>query len=122
MMTRTPAVPAKAVIWRVASMPSSTGIRTSMRTMSGLAARATFDRLRAIGRLARHPQPGRRGDDAAESRPDQGLVVGHRDGDGHGVPPGSGRVAITWNPPSGSGPAVKSPSHRCARSRMPARP
>ena len=41
MITRTLADCGEAVIWRVASMPSSTGIRTSMRMTSGFAARAT---------------------------------------------------------------------------------
>ena len=41
MITRAPADSGAAVIWRVASMPSSTGIRTSISTTSGWAARAT---------------------------------------------------------------------------------
>src|SRR5215469_1341238 len=41
MITRTPAVSGAVVIRRVASMPSRSGIRTSIKTMSGLTARAT---------------------------------------------------------------------------------
>ena len=33
--------------------------------------------------------------------------------------PGSGRLAVTWNPPSASGRALNLPPHRWARSRMP---
>ncbi len=32
---------------------------------------------------------------------------------------GSGSAAVTWNPPSGSGPALNVPPQRCTRSRMP---
>ena len=41
MITRAPDDSGAEVIWRVASMPSSTGIRTSISTTSGWAARAT---------------------------------------------------------------------------------
>src|SRR3984893_18096557 len=45
------------------------------------------DGLRAVGGLADYRQPGCGGDDAAESDPDEGLIIGHRDGDGHPRPP-----------------------------------
>ena len=77
--TRTRGAPSpEARIRRVASMPSSTGMRTSISTTSGRSAAAERDGLLAVGgladdvdavRLEDHPQPG----------PHEVLVVGDDD-------------------------------------------
>ena len=58
--------------------------------------------------------------DHPETRPDEGLVIGERDGDHSGCV--RGRWARTSNPPPTRLPAVKVPPNRAARSRMPTRP
>jgi hypothetical protein len=77
--------PSSARTWRVASSPSITGIRMSIRTTSGRAALAKSDRLGAVGRLPDHLQAGIGIDQDAETRADQRLVVGHEHPD-HGWP------------------------------------
>jgi len=79
MITRTPAVRGSQVIWRVASMPSSTGIRTSMSMTSGLVSRATLMACVPLAASPAHAEPGRGRDDPAEPDPDERLVIGDRD-------------------------------------------
>ena len=119
--TRTPASPASAPIRRVASMPSITGIRTSMSTTSGP---RPWPGRRPARRPAPHPPP--RG--PARARPcsrkpariiswssamPTRIVISHR-------PRGSS--AWTAHGPAGVRPADSTPPAAMARSRMPRRP
>ena len=96
--------PRRATVRRVASMPSSPGIRMSISTTSGLRgsrasstasspSAASPDDLDVVSALEDHPEPG----------PDQRLVVDEEDLDHRGAPTGS--RARTAYPPSGHRPA-----------------
>src|SRR5262249_22751693 len=71
-------------------------------------------------------------DEHAEPGPDDGLVIGDHHADGHATRPtcawpalawsGSGRKAVTWNPPPATGPASRLPPNAAARSFMPTKP
>src|SRR5262249_9004742 len=79
-------------------------------------------RLPAGGRLADHLEIGCRVDEYRETLAYQRLVVGEEYPDGHAVPPGTGRVASTRNPPPGRGPARNPPPTAATRSRIPVMP
>ena len=68
---------------RVASRPSSRGIRMSISTTSGRRQRAGLDRLGAVARLADDLQVGLGVEDLAEAGADECLVVGDQHADGH---------------------------------------
>ena len=76
-----------AVIRRVASIPSSTGMRMSMQHHVGRGPAGHRDRFRAVGGLAEHGQVGLGVDEHAEPGPDDGLVVGDYHADGHATRP-----------------------------------
>ncbi len=109
MITRTPASDSGAdVIWRVASMPSSIGIRTSISMTSGRAARATATASAPLAASPTTVEPFGGGDDPAEPDPDEGLIVGDGDRDRHAPirrrPSPSaagrfGRLAAGWRSP-----------------------
>ncbi len=120
MMTWAP--PDSSAISRVASMPSMPGMRMSITTTSGRSAPASCDRFGAGAGLADDLQAGGLGDDHAQGRADEGLVVGEDDPDGHRTPAGTGSRAATRKPPSGRGAAENSPCSRPTRSRMPSSP
>ncbi len=71
------------VICRVASMPSSSGIRTSMSTTSGLVLRVTATAAVPVPASPTTSSRRRGRDDAAEPGPYQGLVVGDHDPQAH---------------------------------------
>ena len=107
---------------RVASMPSSPGIRMSKRHTSGRRLRASAHRLGAVGRLADHLDVGLRVEDHAEPGAHELLVVGDEHADGHVVHPARGSTAVTAHPPPGAGPASQVPPSRVARSIIPVMP
>ena len=93
--TRVAAVRSSAAMRRVASMPSTPGMRMSMSTTSGLVGHGQLDRLGPVGRLADHLEAVLALDEDAEAGPHQGLVVGQQDAD-HGAATGANRsVAAT---------------------------
>src|ERR1700722_4095522 len=79
-------------------------------------------RLDSRSGLAGHVDIGGPLDQPAQSGPDERLVVGEDDLDGHRAGTGTGSRAATWKPPPGRGPAEKSPPISAARSRMPVIP
>ena len=107
---------ARATIASVASMPSTSGMRTSMRTTSG--------RERAASAIASPPSPaspttsmsGSRGEDQPEAGADQHLVVGEQDAD-HRVVPVAGAARGRAKPPSGRRPGVERRRRRRRRAR-----
>ena len=72
-----------AVIRLVASIPSMTGIRTSMRMTSGLARRAASTASAPLPASPTTANPGVAAMMPAEAHPDQGLIVGHDHPQGH---------------------------------------
>ena len=66
---------------RVASSPSSSGIRMSIRTTVGLEARGLVDRLEAVARLGDDLDVRLVGQQHAEAGADHRLVVGDEDAD-----------------------------------------
>ena len=128
MSTRGPASPSRAAIRRVASMPSISGMRMSMRTTSGVEPARAVDGLRAVGALAHDLHVLLGVEDHPEAGADQRLVVHEQHADAHAgtscgswssSPPGtSGRVgsrARTAKPPSGPRPGLHdAPVHRGA--------
>ena len=122
MTMRTPASSSSAAMARVASSPSTPGMRMSIRTTSGRRARGQADRLVAVGGLADHLDAVLGVQQRPEPGPDQRLVVGQQHPD-HWSPLSSrGRRAWTRKPPPGRGPAVSSPPRAATRSRMPRMP
>ena len=81
MMTLTPARSSSAEMRRVASRPSTPGIRMSIRTTSARSAAGQVDRLLAVGGLADDLQVPGGVDEDPEPGADQGLVVGEQDPD-----------------------------------------
>ena len=77
--------PWSEVICRVASIPSITGIRTSITTTSGARLRRELDRLPAVGRLADDLQVVLGVDQRGERGPQQRLVVDDEDAGRHGA-------------------------------------
>src|SRR5205814_7097711 len=81
--------------------------------------------VQPVGRLADDLDLGlavdRARQDRPEALPDQRLVVGKYDADGHDRP-SSGNEAWTAQPPVGAGPAVTVPPTSATRSRIPASP
>ena len=98
----------RAAIRRVASMPSSPGIRMSIKITSGRVRSGHADRLQSVGGLADHLDAVFRPQQRGEAGPDQFLVVGEDDPD-HCSLPLVGSTAVTRNPPPGRGPAVSRP-------------
>ena len=111
----------EATIRRVASMPSTPGMRTSISTTSGASSLDQRDRLGAVLGLADHLDVVAGVEDHAEAGPHQRLVVGDHDPDGHGAA-SNGRRAWTRYPPWAVGPASSVPPSRAARSRIPISP
>ena len=104
-------------------MPSSTGIRTSITTTSGVQPAGEVDRGAPVPALAHHLEVGLGVDDRREPGADQRLVVAdqHPDRRGHdGLP--AGMRARTTKPPPARRPALNSPPRASTRSRSPARP
>ncbi len=121
--TRTAESWPSATICRVASMPSRSGIRTSISTTSGRWVRvfatacrpvaASADHLDVVGPLEQRPEPG----------PNERLVVGQQYADRHGsMSYRSSGARLIWKPPSGPGAGGSSPPTAAVRSRMPTRP
>ena len=110
---------------RVASRPSITGMRTSIRITSGSSSSREPDRLGAVCGLADHGQIGLRGEQRAEALAHHRLVVGDQAGDraaGHDAASVSGSTAETAKPPTVFGSAEIEPPRIATRSRMPAMP
>ena len=103
-------------ICRVASIPSTRGMRTSISTTSGSQRRVPPRPPRRRRGLADDLELRVRAEDHPEPGPDEPLVVGEQDAD-H-----SGSRARTAKPPSGAGPLASSPPKTATRSRMPSRP
>ena len=74
----------RLVMARVASIPSSTGIRTSISTTSGARSPDLADRLGAVGRLAHNLQIILALQDQAEAHPQERLVIHQQDADRSG--------------------------------------
>ena len=68
---------------RVASRPSTPGIRMSIRQTSGRMLRAKRHRLGAVGGLADHLDVGLRVEDHPQARAHELLVVGDEDAHAH---------------------------------------
>ena len=81
----------RAAMRRVASMPSTPGMRTSIRTTSGLISRQR-DGLRSVAGLGDDLDVRLRFEDRAKAAADERFVVDEQDAD-HGV--ASGRRART---------------------------
>ena len=95
-------------------MPSMPGMRMSITTTSGRSVPDQLDRLGAGPGLADDFEVRGVGDDHAQTGADQRLVVGEDDadrviGEFCFTGAGSGSRAATRKPPSGRGPALKSP-------------
>ena len=78
MTTFTPARSPSAAIRRVASRPSTPGIRMSIKITSGRSARARSTRLLPVDRLADHLDVRGRLEQHPEAGADQRLVVGQQ--------------------------------------------
>ena len=109
MTTWTEARSGRAAMRRVASMPSTRGMRMSISSTSGAHLSASQHGLLAVGGLADHLEVVLGVEQRGEPGPDQFLVVGQRDPD-HRSPsscesPRSGSRARTVKPPPGRGPA-----------------
>ena len=74
---------------RVASMPSSSGMRTSISTTSGCEAPRLRDRLEPVGGLADDLDVLLGLEDHAEARPHERLVVDDQDAQAHSAVTGS---------------------------------
>ncbi len=74
------------IIW-VASMPSMPGIRMSMTTTSGRACRASWTASAPVPASPTTSRSRAVGDEHAQARADQRLVVGEYDPNGHGIAP-----------------------------------
>ena len=132
--TRTPAVSGAAQIRRVASMPSSSGVRMSISTTCGRWLTGELHRRHTGAGLADRGEAGGGVDEDAEAAAQQRLVVGHQDPDrlgqlvvssraaGRVLAGPSGSRADTANPPRGRVPASKLPPYIITRSRIPTRP
>ena len=112
-----------ATIRRVASMPSMTGIRTSISTTSGASERTAETRGDPVRDRADHLEVVLQVQDRGEAVADQLLVVGEQHPDvSRRAPAGSAARARTAKPPSRSGPAEKVPPSAVTRSRIPRSP
>ena len=83
-----------AMIRRVASMPSSSGMRMSISTTVGSKRAAFWTASSPFVASATTDEVGLVGEQHAKARPDQRLVVGHEDADAHGPCPSSGNRAL----------------------------
>ena len=92
--TRTRAALPAATIRRVASMPSTTGMRTSMRITSGTHSTASSTALAAVFRLADDVDVGACLEDQPEPVSHECLIVGDQDANAHRSLP-SGISAVT---------------------------
>ena len=118
---RGPSPSPPAQICRVASIPSITGMRTSISTTSG--------RCSPLSRTASAPSAGARDDGDVGLRVEQRgkpgahdlLVVGDERAD-HDAAPAMGRVTSTTKPPPSAAPHENVPPAIVARSRIPTRP
>ncbi len=104
--TSTRAGGSSAVTRRVASMPSSPGMRMSISTTSGLQLACLLDRLAPVGGLADDVDVGLGAEDHPKPGADEALVVGEQNADHRAD---SGNRARTRKPPSGFAPASSSP-------------
>ena len=124
MTTRGGPARSPPVISLVASRPSISGIRTSIRITSGLCSAAAWTAWAPLAASATTVIP------SVASRITQNPVLtsswssatmtrmGCRSGAGHGA----GNRAVTANPPASPGPTVRLPPQDATRSAMPARP
>ena len=105
-------------IRRVASSPSITGMRTSIRITSGSSSSASRDRVGAVGGLADHGQIGLGGEKRAEALAHHRLIVRDQTRDRairHDAASVSGSTAETAKPPTVFGSAeIEPPSKRHA--------
>ena len=107
--TRGGASPARSR--RVASSPSITGIRMSIRTTSGRVRLLGVDGLRAVAGLGDDADLRVGLEDHPEAGADERLVVGDQDADGHaGTPASSGRRARQGEAARASARVRSSPS------------
>ena len=90
---------------RVASMPSMTGMRMSIRTTSGVSSLRARHGLGAVACLADDLDPGFCLEDHPEARAHERLVVGEEDADHRSL--AYGRRARTAKPPSGWRPGFE---------------
>ena len=97
----------RAVISRVAAMPSSSGMRMSISTTSGSRRPALWIGLVAVGRLADDLDVGMVLEHEPEAGAHERLVVGDQDADAHAPPIGS--RAWTRKPPLGRRPTSSVP-------------
>ena len=86
---------------RVASIPSTAGMRTSISTTCGLRRSASSTASPPFGRLADHFDVVVRVEDHPEARADKGLVVDDQDADAavvvdRGRPGSAATAAISW--------------------------
>ena len=88
-----------AMMRRVASSPSSSGIRMSIRITVGSKRAASGHRLEAVSRLGHHLDVLLAGEQHPEAGPDHRLVVGDEDTDRHDRYSLSGRRAVRVKPP-----------------------
>ena len=110
--TRTGWSPALASSRRVASIPSSSGMRMSISTTSGLSAADLLDGVEPVGGLAHDLEVVLGVEDHAEAGAHERLVVGDQQSDAHATLSSLaaiGRVARTRQPPPSAGPASSSP-------------
>ena len=122
-----PAIAGSVQICRVASMPSISGIRTSISRTSGQLAPGERDRLGAGRRLADDVHVVDETELRAQPVAHQGLVVGDAHPDGHRCRPSSGRRTARLGPASPHRSTDRPPACRraprraraCRRSRGP---
>ena len=106
----------EATIRRVASMPSTSGMRTSISTTSGVAARPSATASRAVGGLADDLEVGLGVEDHAEAAAHERLVVGEHDARSL-TTASSGRRAWTRKPPLGQRPGLERAAEHAPRAR-----
>ena len=110
--TRTGRSPASASSRRVASIPSSSGMRMSISTTSGFSAPDLLDGVEAVGGLADDLEVVLGVEDHAEAGAHERLVVGDQQPDAHATlnsRAADGSAARTRQPPPSAGPASSSP-------------
>ena len=119
--TLTPSRWGSPTMRRVASRPSTKGMRMSISTTPGRVARHDLDRLGAVGGVAHHVDVVGQVEQRPEAGAHDGLVVGDDDADAHADPP-TGSTARTRNPPPSAAPCSTRPPTAAARSRIPRSP
>ena len=112
---------AAAQIWRVASMPSSTGMRISISTMSGRCSWLCCTASSPSGCSCDDGDVGLGLEERGEACAYGLLVVGDQSAD-HGAAWVVGSVMSTSKPPPCAGPEEKVPPASVARSRIPISP